>query len=84
VAGTQAGSHSDTDKGPFAEDVFFVLEAGEERGCVVPQHAAVRTKLLEELQSRLSGVSDEKVIEAMSCASNNSFTIWEKVNAGAV
>jgi hypothetical protein len=73
-----------TDKGPFVEDIFFVLEAAGGKGCVVPHHAAVRTKLLEELQSRLSTVSDEKVIEAMGCASNNSFTIWEKASAGAV
>ena len=67
-----------TSGGPFVEDVFFVLEASNGKGCVVPHAAAVRTGLLEELQSRLPGVRDDKVIEAMGCTSDNSFTIWEK------
>ena len=70
-----------TSGGPFVEDVFFVLEASDGKGCVVPHAAAVRTKLLEELQSRLRGVRDDKVIEAMGCTDGNSFTIWEKEGA---
>jgi hypothetical protein len=70
-----------TDSGPWTEDVFFLLEAAADKGCAVPHDAAVRTKLLEALQSRL-GVRDDKVIEAMGCASNNSFTIWEKGSDG--
>ncbi len=70
-----------TSGGPFVEDVFFVLEASNGKGCVVPHAAAVRTKLLEELETRLPGVRDNKVIEAMGCASDNSFTIWEKPGA---
>ena len=72
-----------TDAGPWSEDVFFLLEGAANKGCAVPHDAAVRTKLLEELQSRLKGVRDEKVIEAMGCTSNNSFTIWEKGNGDA-
>jgi hypothetical protein len=71
-----------TSGGPWVEDVFFVLEAPGGRGCAVPHSAAVRIKLLEELQSRLPGVRDDKVIEAMSCATKNSFTIWEKAQHG--
>ena len=67
-----------TSSWPGFEDVFFLLEAPDGKGCAVPQSAAVRTQLLEELQSRLTGVRDDKVIEAMGCSTKNSFTIWEK------
>lgn len=73
-----------TNEGPFVEDVYFLLEAQGGRGCAVPHEAAVRTKLLEELQSRLPGLQDEKVIEAMGCTDNNSFTIWERSGGSAV
>lgn len=73
-----------TNEGPWVEDVYFLLEAEGGHGCAVPHQAAVRTNLLEELQSRLPGVRDEKVIEAMGCTDNGSFTIWEKSGAGAV
>ena len=67
-----------TQDGPWAEDVYFVLETEDGRGCVVPHEAAVRTQLLEALQSRLPGIRDDKVIEAMGSTSDRSFTIWER------
>jgi hypothetical protein len=63
--------------GPWGEDVYFVLECAEGKGCVVPHEAVVRTKLLEEMQARLAGVDDRKVIEAMGSTSQNTFVIWE-------
>jgi hypothetical protein len=66
-----------TSAGPWGEDVYFVLESTEGNGCVVPHEAAVRTKLLEEMQARLAGVDDRKVIEAMGSTSENTFVIWE-------
>ena len=71
-----------TSTGPWVEDVFFLLDGPDGRGCAVPHSAAVRTQLLEKLQARLSGVCDDKVIEAMSCTTENSFTIWEKPQHG--
>jgi len=67
-----------TDEGPYVEDVFFVLEGNEGSGCLVPHDAAVRTNLLEELQTRFPELDDELVIKAMGCTSNNSFLLWEK------
>jgi hypothetical protein len=67
-----------TASGPWSEDVFFVLEASNGKGCVVPHDAAVRTKLLEEIQARLTGLDDTKVIEAMGSTSDATFTVWEK------
>jgi hypothetical protein len=70
-----------TNEGPWVEDVYFLLETGAGAGCAVPHQAAVRTRLLEALQSRLPGLRDDKVIEAMGCTENSSFTIWERPGA---
>lgn len=67
-----------TSEGPWIEDVYFLLETADGHGCAVPHEAAVRTRLLEELQARLEGVRDDKIIEAMGCTNNDSFTIWER------
>lgn len=72
-----------TSAGPWGEDVFFVLEGTGGKGCVVPHDAAVRTKLFEEMQARLEGIDDRKVIEAMGSTSRATFIIWEKPDAGA-
>jgi hypothetical protein len=66
-----------TDQGPWLEDVFFVVDAKDGSGCVVTHDLAVRSGLLESLQSRLPGVNSAAVIEAMTSAENRVFTIWE-------
>ena len=67
-----------TDAGPYAEDVFFALVGRDGKGCLVPHDAAVRTKLLEELQSRCPGLDNDMVVKAMGCTSNNSFLVWKR------
>lgn len=67
-----------TDSGPFQEDVFFLLDATNGKGCCVNHGAAERIGLLQALQARLPGVNDNEVIRAMGCTSNNSFVIWER------
>ena len=54
-----------------------MLESTGGKGCIVPHEAAVRTKLLEEMQARLAGVNDSKVIEAMGSTDKSTFVIWE-------
>jgi hypothetical protein len=71
-----------TSAGPWGEDVFFVLEGTEGKGCAVPHDAAVRTKLLQEMQARFEGIDDRKVIEAMGSTSRATFIIWENPGAG--
>jgi hypothetical protein len=71
-----------TSAGPWGEDAWFVLEGPEGRGCIVPHDAAVRTKLLEEMQARLAGVDDRKVIEAMGSTSQNTFIIYTRERGG--
>jgi hypothetical protein len=66
-----------TDQGPWLEDVFFVVDSRNGDGCVVTHDLAVRSGLLEALQSRLEGVNNAAVIEAMCSAEAREFTIWE-------
>lgn len=65
------------DQGPWLEDVFFVVDGKNGQGCVVPHDLAVRSGLLEALQTRLEGVNSAAVIEAMLSVDNQVFTIWE-------
>ncbi len=54
-----------TDRGPFDDDVFFVVEASG-KSFVIPQAAAGATQLLERLQ-QLPGFDNEAVINSMGC-----------------
>jgi hypothetical protein len=65
------------DHGPWLEDVFFVVDGKNGQGCVVPHDLAVRSGLLEALQTRLDSVDSATVIEAMTSVENRIFTIWE-------
>jgi hypothetical protein len=67
-----------TDSGPFAEDVFFLLVDVDKKGCLVPHYAAVRHKLLEQLQSRFEGLDDAAIVKAMASTSNADFLVWKK------
>jgi hypothetical protein len=72
-----------TSDGPFAEDVFFVLEGGNGTGCAVPQSAAESSVLLERLQ-RLPGFDNQAVIRAMTSTDDNKFVCWRRqVDQGA-
>jgi hypothetical protein len=65
------------DRGPWLEDVFFILDSKKGGGCVVPHDLAVSGRLLEALQERLEGLNNGAVIEAMTSIENRTFTIWE-------
>jgi hypothetical protein len=65
------------DEGPWREDVFFVIDSRQGGGCVVPQELAVRGGLLEALQSRLPGINNAAVIEAMGSVERREFIIWQ-------
>jgi len=70
-----------TDRGPFDDDVFFVVEASGEN-YVIPQQAAGAEQLLSRLQ-QLPGFDNEAVIESMGCTDNKDFLCWER-NKSAV
>ena len=65
-----------TDSGPFAPDVFWIL-VGSEGGCVIPQGATGEENLLERLQ-QLPGFNSEAVIASATCTGNQDFLCWER------
>jgi hypothetical protein len=64
-----------TDEGPFVEDVFWLLSAGDGTGCAVPQGAVGSDALLARLQ-QLPGFDNGAVIDAMTCVENARFVCW--------
>jgi hypothetical protein len=68
-----------TDKGPFDDDVFFVVETALD-SLVIPQPAKGCDALLCELQ-QLPGFDNQAVIEAMGCTDNREFLCWERGRA---
>jgi len=66
------------DKGPFEEDVYFLLWSdSKENFCAIPQCADSTQTLITRLQS-LPDFYNEAVIKAMRCTSNRSFLCWEQ------
>ncbi len=65
-----------TDTGPFAEDVFLVLDAAD-GGCIIPQEAEGFPELIERLQ-QLTGFDNEALISAMTCTDNATFPCWRR------
>jgi hypothetical protein len=65
-----------TDRGPFDDDVFLVMETSERR-YVIPQTAVGAAQLLDRVQ-RLPGFDNEAVIESMGCTENSEFLCWER------
>ncbi len=65
-----------TNEGPWFDDVFWLLSAGD-HGCVVPSEAEGMGELLTRLQE-LPGFDDEAVIRAMGCTDNELFPVWSR------
>ena len=65
-----------TGEGPFAPDVFWVLQ-GADGGCDVPQGATGDRRLLERLQA-LPGFDNDALIAAMSSTSDRRFLCWQR------
>jgi hypothetical protein len=66
-----------TSDGPFAEDVFFVLEGTNGTSCVVPQSVPESARLLEVLQ-RLPGFDNDTFIRAMTSTGDERFICWRR------
>ena len=67
-----------TSDGPAAEDMFFVLEGADGKGCVVPNRLAVATRFLTVLQERLPGLDNKAVARAAGVCTEAWFTIWTR------
>ncbi len=67
-----------TDAGPFASDLFWLLQSRDRRHSVtVPLGADGEHDLLLTMQARLKGFDNMAVVEAMSTTGNAGFTVWD-------
>ena len=67
-----------TDAGPAASDLVWVLQSRDKRrSLIVEMGAPGEHDLLRAMQERLSGFDNMGVVEAMSAAENGSFLIWD-------
>ena len=62
--------------GPFAPDVFWILQ-GTDGNCAIPQGATGESQLLERLQA-LPGFDNCGLVEAMSSAIDGRFLVWQR------
>jgi hypothetical protein len=67
-----------TSDGPAAEDMFFVLDSADGKGCVIPNRLAVSARFLTVLQGRLPGLNNKEVARAAGVCSEAWFTIWTR------
>ena len=65
-----------TDKGPFAPDIWLVL-TGDNSGCFIP-HGSQGYERVYNIVSKYDGFSFENVIKSMSSAENEQFLLWKK------
>jgi hypothetical protein len=67
-----------TDDGPFATDLFWLLQSSDKRqSLTVPLGAIGESDLLHMMQARLKGFDNMAVVEAMSSVGNTGFTVWD-------
>ena len=65
-----------TDEGPGAEDVFWLLAAGDQE-CLIPHGTPGETELFERFL-KLPGFNSQTMIEAMTSADNAEFECWNR------
>jgi hypothetical protein len=68
-----------TGDGPFVEDVYFLIDAQDGKGCCISHEAATSANLLQALDRRLKNIDNEEVIRAMGSTSNATFLIWSRI-----
>ncbi|HEX2736207.1 MAG TPA: hypothetical protein VHM70_31615 [Polyangiaceae bacterium] len=67
-----------TDAGPFQQDVFWVLAAGD-HGCIVSGEFGGR---ILDHASRFAGWDHEAVIRAMGSTDHARFAVWDRARSG--
>jgi len=67
-----------TSDGPAAEDMFFVLDGADGKGCVIPNRLAVAARFLTVLQERLPDLDNKEVARAAGVCTEAWFTIWTR------
>jgi hypothetical protein len=67
-----------TDKGPWTEDFFFVLEGRDGAGVAVSNALAVKHGLVTILQRHLGRLDSKAIIEASGSTRARRFLVWQK------
>lgn len=68
-----------TSHGPWAADVFWVIETCEgSPPLVFPSGASGEQAVLDDLAARLPGFDRGAVVAAMSCTAERVFVVWRK------
>ena len=65
-----------TDEGPFAPDIWFVLQ-GKGDACMFPQGAPKSDEAYERI-SQFNGFDFEALIKSMSSTENAQFLLWKR------
>jgi hypothetical protein len=66
-----------TDRGPWDDDMFYVLTGADGRSVVVPSEAPTSGEVLARLQ-QLPGFDNQAVIDSASCTDNQRFLCWQR------
>ena len=73
-----------TSDGPFAPDLFWLLQSLDKKtNMTIPMGAEGEHDLLRAMQARLPGFDNMAVIEAMSSTGPAGFVIWDPGHAAA-
>jgi len=70
-----------TDRGPWEDDLFYVLE-GIEGECTVSSEALGVPGLIERL-TQLPGLDEEAYTQAIRCTDNERFLVWRRHDGGS-
>ena len=66
-----------TDEGPFLPDVYWEIYRDEDQPALMfPQGVAGDGELIGELQRRLPGFANDRLIQALTRTSNDVFVVW--------
>jgi hypothetical protein len=68
-----------TDEGPYFPDVYWEIYKDDgEPAILYFQSVSGTDELLAEMQRRLPGFANDRLIQAMSSSSNDLFVLWTK------
>lgn len=69
--------------GPWRDELFYTLDGTDGASCVIPHEAAIRTRLLDHLQSRFPTLDNEAFHDAMGSRSRRHFVLWRRSPGGS-
>jgi hypothetical protein len=67
-----------TGDGAFVEDVYFLIDSSDGKGCCISHEAATSANLLQALDRHLKNIDSDEVMRAMDSTDNATFVIWSR------